>query len=202
MAITLRFYATGDNLVSIPAGYCVGYSTACKIVIETGKALYAVLAPEFLKVPNTEEWKNIARDFSRIWNFPNCVGAIDGKHIAMQAPKHSGSEYYNYKQIHSTILMAACDANYKFTLIDLGAYGKEGDKHVYSKSFIAKNLEDGTFGLPPCTSLPYSNKCLPHVFVGDDAFPLKPYLLKPYPGRCTGSLEKIKRIFNYRYVFY
>ena len=194
----MRFYATGDNLVSIAAGYCVGYSTACQIVIETGKALYAVLAPEFLKVPTTEEWRKIAGDFSRIWNFPNCVGSLDVKHISMQAPKNSGSDYYNYKQFHSIILMAACDANYKFTLIDLGAYGKEGDKHVYNSSFISRDLENGTFNLPPCTELPNTNTYLPHVFVGDDAFPLKPYLMKPFSGRCTGSLEKEKRIYNYR----
>lgn len=36
LAITLHFYATGDNLRTIAAGYCIGHSTACKIVVETG----------------------------------------------------------------------------------------------------------------------------------------------------------------------
>ena len=198
----MRFYASGDNLITIAAGYCVGYSTACKIVIETGIALYAVLSPEFLQVPSTEEWRKIVIDFSRIWNFPNCVGSLDGKHIAIQAPKHSGSDYFNYKQFHSIILMAACDANYKFTLIDLGAYGREGDRYVYNSSFISQQLEDGSLGLPPCTKLPYSNKYLPHVFVGDEAFPFKSFLMKPFAGRCTGLLEKAEKIFNYRYLIH
>lgn len=163
--------------------------------------MYTILAPEFLKVPNTNEWESIAIDFGKMWNFPNCVGALDGKHIAMQAPANSGSDYFNYKQFHSIILMAMCDAKYKFTFIDVGAYGRQGDKNVFNTSSISKSLESGDLGLPLCSKLPYSNKYVPHVIVADDAFPLKPYIMKPFPGRCTGTMPEDQRIFNYRYVF-
>ena len=36
---------------------------------------------------------------------------------------------------------------------------------------------------------------MPYVIVGDETFPLKTYLLRPYPGR---DLSIDKRIFNYR----
>ncbi|XP_045030195.1 protein ANTAGONIST OF LIKE HETEROCHROMATIN PROTEIN 1 [Daphnia magna] len=155
LAITLRYYATGDNLKTIAAGYCVGHDTACKVVVDTGIAIYKVLAPYYLKVPGTSMWRKITIQFSKVWNFPNCIGAIDGKHIAMQAPQNAGSDYFNYKQFHSIILMAICGSQYKFTMIDLGAYGREGDKNVYNTSTISKKLAEGTLGIPPSCILPY-----------------------------------------------
>lgn len=48
LALTLRYYATGDNIRTLAAGFCIGHSTACEIVVETGKAIYDLLAPEYL----------------------------------------------------------------------------------------------------------------------------------------------------------
>ena len=49
--------------------------------------------------------------------------------------------------------------------------------------------------VPQPQNIPFSGKKCPYVFVGDAAFPLKEYLMKPYPGR--GETEET-RIFNYR----
>ena len=37
------------------------------------------------------EWKVVAAEFEERWNFPNCVGANDRKHIVMKRPINSGS---------------------------------------------------------------------------------------------------------------
>jgi hypothetical protein len=41
----------------------------------------------------SEDFEAIAKGFWDNWNFPNCVGAVDGKHIRIEAPGGSGSEY-------------------------------------------------------------------------------------------------------------
>jgi len=33
----------------------------------------------FLK-PTEDNWRRIVNEFEEKWNFPNCLGAIDGKH--------------------------------------------------------------------------------------------------------------------------
>jgi hypothetical protein len=198
LAITLFFLGKGDSIQTVAWGLRIGCSTAQEIVLETSKALYQVLAQDHLEPPDTDEWTSLSYEFAKTWNLPNCVGAIDGKHIAIQCPANSGSDYYNYKQFFSIVLMAVCDAKYRFTLIDVGAYGREGDKQVYSTSEISKSLEDGSLGLPGPAKLLFSSKVTPHFLVGDDAFPLKTFMMKPYPGRTTGLMNIEERVFNYR----
>lgn len=79
-------------------------------------------------MPSTPaEWKNVAADFYDKWNNPNTLGAMDGKHVVFRAPRSAGSHYYNYKGIHSIMLLAIVDANYQFIYIDVGTNGRISD---------------------------------------------------------------------------
>ena len=64
--------------------------------------------------------KKIAQDFSTKWNFNNCMGAMDGKHILISPPANSGSYYFNYTHNFSVVLLALVDAEYKFIYVDVG----------------------------------------------------------------------------------
>jgi hypothetical protein len=70
--------------------------------------------------------------FRDLWNFSNCIGAIDGKYVKFQ----------------------------------------------------------------PNQQLPGTTCLAPHVFVGDNAFLLKTYLMRPYP-RSQSNGDSVKSIFNY-----
>lgn len=139
-----------------------------------------------MQVPSTQkEWNDIENDFYKKWNFPTCCGAMDGKHCVIRKPAHTGSDYFNYKHTFSIILFALVDANYCFTYIDVGTNGRVNDATVFSKSSLNKAIEQNLLNIP-------SNS----VFVGDDAFPLRTNLLKPYPRSAPLSLQQ--RVFNYR----
>lgn len=105
-------------------GYRVGKATARNILIDTCEVLWRVLQ------------KSQLPKFYERWNIPNCIGAVDGKHVVIQAPKCSGSEYFNYKKSFSIILMACCDAFNRFTMVDIGAAGANHDATVFKNSSI------------------------------------------------------------------
>lgn len=196
LAITLRYLVTGDSMQTISFSYRVGHSTVSGIIDSTCQALWNVLQPQFMPRPSTSaEWKGVSQGFQQIWNFPHCVGAIDGKHVVMQAPACSGSTFYNYKGTHSIVLMAVCDANYCFTLLDVGDAGRQSDGGVFMNSAFGRAMEAGDISLPNADYVSGITTPIPYFLVGDAAFPLKTYLLRPYPGR---YLSEDKRIFNYR----
>lgn len=131
-----RFLATGDSYKTIAFSYRVGFSTVVGIVKEVCEALWSCLVGEYMPFSGTEEWRAIAEDFQELWNFPNCVGAIDGKHVTIQAPANSGSMFHNYKGSFSIVLLAVVDARYRFRMIDVGAYGKSSDGGTLSTSIF------------------------------------------------------------------
>lgn len=103
--------------------------------------------------------------------------------------------YYNYKGYFSIVLQGIADANYRFTLIEVGAYGKQCDGGTFAESNVYQRLERKTLNIPDDETIPSTNIAAPFVLLGDDAYPLKRYLLKPY-SRQLLTVEE--RIFNYR----
>lgn len=160
----------------------------CKVICET-------LLEETMPKPTEDTWKTISTEFYERWNFPNCFGSIDGKHVNIQAPPNSGSQFFNYKKTFSVVLLALVDAKYNFIMVDVGAYGKNSDGGIFTNSNFSKALELGKLSIPSDENLPQTTTKMPYVMVGDEAFPLKTYLMRPYPKK---NLDNEKRIYNYR----
>ncbi len=144
---------------------------------------------------NEDDWRKVAETFEK-WNFPNCLDAMDGRHIQLQAPIGSGSEFFNYKGYFSIVLFALVDGNYNFIYANVGCQGRISDGGVFDASYFKKCLDNTTICLPQPLALPQTDIEAPFVFLGDEAFPLTPNIMKPFPGdHHKGSKE---RIFNYR----
>jgi len=150
-----------------------------------------------LQVPTTAgEWTNIAKEFYIQWQYPNCIGALDGKHVQILPPANCGSLYYNYKQFNSIVLMAMADANYKFVFVDAGSYGRISDGGVFNSCSLSAALTgDNVLNIPADSKLPESDMACPYVIVADDAFAMRRHLMKPF---CARNLTNEQRIFNYR----
>lgn len=111
-----RFLITGVSFKTLAFNYRMGFSTVRCIVHETCRVIWNILGRIVLPKPTTAQWKIIAKDFDEIWNFPNCIGAMDSKHFKIRAPNNSGSMYFNYNFFF--------DAKYRFVIVDVGAYGR------------------------------------------------------------------------------
>nr|CAI5843168.1 unnamed protein product [Callosobruchus analis] len=118
-----------------------------------------------------------------MWQFENCLGAMDGKHILIKKPSNSGSYYFNYKGTFSVVLFAIVNANYEFLYVHTGTNGRVSDGGIWNNT-----------GIYPTTLLNTSDQ-FPYVFIGDEAFPLMENLMKPYQQKGISHEEKI---FNYR----
>ena len=196
LALTLRYFATGESFQSLSFQFRISLNAVSYIVKGCCNAIVERMVPLFVKIPSSEkEWLEISKKFETRWNFPHALGAIDGKHVTIRKPKNGGSFYYNYKHTHSIILMAIAGPEYECLYADVGSNGRVNDSGVWNKSSLLEGIQDGSVKLPSNDALP-NGDVTPYVFLGDDAFALKSFMMKPYPQQ---NLTTEKRVYNYRY---
>ncbi|XP_011292455.2 uncharacterized protein LOC131803498 [Musca domestica] len=195
LSATLRFLASGQSYEDLKFLTGISPQSLGRIVFETCGVIIKILKP-YIKMPtNEDEWKDIANEFENQWNFINCIGAIDGKHVHIKKPKTSGSYYFNYKKTFSIVLLAVVNANYEFICVEVGANGRASDAGVFAQSEYKRRYDEQSLRIPKPRQIKNASYELPYVLVGDDAFPLSSNLMKPYSRQ---KLEKEHLIFNYR----
>ena len=142
-----RFLATGESFHSLSFRFRMGYSTVRTIVKDTVIFIWNKLQAREMPIPNEQKWISIADKFFARCDYPSCLGAIDGKHIKIKAPPNSGSKYYNYKGHHSVVLLAIADADCRYIIVDVGAYGSNSDGGIIQDSAFTScsNQTNSTF---------------------------------------------------------
>ena len=205
LAITLRYLATGEEFESLVYQYRIHSTTIAAFVPHVCQVIYTALQNEYMCFPeNEEEWLQLAHKTFEQWQFPNTWGAIDGKHVRILHPAEEGSTYYCYKGFDSIVLLGVVSYDYKFLYVNVGCQGRIRDGGVFRATDLCEDLETNSLGLPDPRPLPVpghgqfdpNSGPIPFLLVGDQAFSLSPYLMKPY--KHEPHLPEEKKIFNYR----
>ncbi|KAM4038166.1 uncharacterized protein ACNLHF_016492 [Anomaloglossus baeobatrachus] len=185
LLVTLRYLATGQSISSLHFEFLLGRSTIGKIILHTCTVM---------QLPSTQEWMHISEEFLEKTAFPNCIGAIDGKHIRVKKPPNSASRYFNYHKFFYVVILAMVDTNYCFLFADIRAYGSASDARIFRSSRLARRLMSDSLSLPAPKPLPGNNgPIVPFVMVADQGFALSRHLIRPYPRR---GLDRSKALFN------
>ncbi|XP_054708934.1 uncharacterized protein LOC129218640 [Uloborus diversus] len=179
VAIALYKLGSSAEYRTIASLFGVHKSTVCECVLEFCSLLVDNLLKEVITFPSsTAEVSRLIGEFEDIWGFPQCCGAIVGSHIQIKPPKKNATCYHNYRSLYSVILLAVVDAKYKFLYINVGATGRNNDSFVFKNSNLYRFFRQSTI-FPPLNRI-LNNVSVPACLVADSAFPLLPFLQKPY----------------------
>jgi len=88
----------------------------------------------------------------------------------LQCPRNSASEYFNYKNAFSIVLFALVEDNYNFMFVDAGCQGRISDSGVLRTLNYIKKTRNKTLCLPQPVPINGREKCVPYLFIGDEAF--------------------------------
>lgn len=177
----------------------IGSETVRGITAETVDAMLDLLHQTYLPSPDNVNWSQIVEDYQQIHNIPNCLGAIDGKHISIKCCVNKGTPRSKQHQ-KNVVMIATCDAHCIFTTLDLGTYGLKDCATVFPDSKFGSQLLNNelTIPLPKPLTVPSASPILPHYFIGDDRFPLHVNLMTPYAS-CNQDTIIVNACFSRAY---
>jgi len=125
---------------------------------------------------------------------PQCIGAIDGSRVPVSPPALCHTDYYNHKGWHSVLIRAVVDYKYCFLDIYTGWPGSVHDARVLAHSTFYRKANAGQ--LLSSTTKSIGGVSVPVFVIGDSAYPMLPWLMKPFSQPSVDSDEK--RTYNYR----
>ena len=145
LALTLRYLATGESFQSLGYQFRISLVAVFYIVKGSCSDINDRLQNMFIELPNSpEKWLEISRKFEQCCNNSHALGATDGKHVRMVKPNNGGLYFYNYKHIHSVILLAIADPEYDCLYADVGSNGRVNDSRIWNKCSLIQAIDDGS----------------------------------------------------------
>lgn len=199
LAICLYRLGRGDYPYTLAEMTGFGESTIRVVVLEVCNALIKRLWGESIAqyFPTTrEQFEEKILDTEQLWQFPCCWGAIDGCHLSINCPpggQEAQKEYHNFKNFFSVVLMAMVDAKCRFIWASVGCPGNSHDSIILQSTKVWEDITSGN-AIPQVSKKMGNSDVFPFL-VGDSAFPLSVYLMKPFT---DGEPNEVQKYFNYR----
>ena len=183
VAVALWRFGSGNSYRTTGITFGIGKSTVIKICHEVARALIQK-KDDFIKFPSDEEELSLAiRRMKSIAGLPNVVGAIDGSHVQIKAPKSCHEDYFNRKQNYSINLQGTVDGTGMFIDVSTGWPGSMHDARVLRLSSLYRKATNDEILTEPEKTI--EAVPLRPLLLGDSAYPLLPWLIGPYPQSAT-----------------
>ena len=194
VAVTLWCLATPTEYQTIAHLFGIARSTVCEIVHETCHCIVDALMKDYIKFPYADRLDRVVDEFKIKWGVPQCFGAVDGCHVPISAPSHLHTDYYNRKGWYSMLIQGLVDANYRFLDVCVGWPGSVHDARVFAHSALYNDIENNH--ILPNQTITISGTRIPLYMIGDSAYPLKSWVMRPFPHNT--ELNAQQRNYNYR----
>ncbi|MCO5556732.1 hypothetical protein L7F22_010284 [Adiantum nelumboides] len=94
----------------------------------------------------SQQMQEIALSFEAVRGIPFVIGAIDGSHISIIAPRENPTDYYNRDGFHSILLQMAVMADCRVWDYGIGWAGSIHDSMLFTRSKIGQAFKQGHFG--------------------------------------------------------
>ena len=193
LALTLYYLSSTSEYRTIGNLFGVSTSFVCSCIKDVCQAITKRLL-SMISFPSGGNLVHVIQGYEKEWEFPMCAGAVDGTHIPIHAPHESHTDYVNRKGYHSIIMQAVVDYNYLFRDIVVGWPGSVHDARVFTNSSIFKKGNANEL-FPGYPNRDICGQNMSPVIIADPAYPLLPWLMKPYP--VNNATPRIEKKFNY-----
>ncbi|CAJ0607804.1 unnamed protein product [Cylicocyclus nassatus] len=194
LMIYLRIVTQGMSFSAFALDMGLGIETVSQVVEEVTEAIISGLHNDAFPPLTLEMLEEVARKTQERYDYPRSVGFMDGKHINIRKPAHSGSSFWNYLSYYSIVLLAVCDCDYRIIIYDVGSPGCNGDAGVYRSSSIKRFLDENDAIFPPTRELGTVGPVQYHFLV-DGGFGQSHRFVRPYREREANTPDR-KRFNN------
>ena len=145
VVVTLFKLMHGVSIPLVADKATIGKSTVHQILRQVCSAISTNFA-HHIAWPAGRRLARVTSAFQTKQWFLNCIGAIDGSHVYIQAPPNSivAADHRNRYKSFSILLQGVVDTKCYFTSVNIGPPGSLHDSAHFKSSELYRRVEEGT----------------------------------------------------------